>query len=201
MFDGECASARCDFGTELLQSLVCLVQANGQHIEVLVPFGATFRGDECSGAAGGRHVLEEAGGVEGGGEGNVELLAAFHSHFAPDEFLHALLGFYPRAAGVAPSGTTGSGYLHTERIGKGDGITEGILPFRRHVGEAFLHHLRCGHAGIEVVIAAYADTVHPFDILADAVFGDVAIHPVPPHARTSLLRWSLETLEQVLCKE
>jgi len=50
------------------------------------------------------------------------------------------------------------------------------------------HDLRRVDRGIDGVDAADADAMHPIEIAADAGFGDVAVHPMPPHARQRGLR-------------
>ena len=40
--------------------------------------------------------------------------------------------------------------------------------------------------------AANAYTVHPFYILADSVFTDIAVHPMPPDQRPGSLRGIIE---------
>jgi hypothetical protein len=38
--------------------------------------------------------------------------------------------------------------------------------------------------------AANTHPMHPFQVFPDAVFGDVAIHPVPPYAGLCFIRWA-----------
>jgi hypothetical protein len=64
------------------------------------------------------------------------------------------------------------------------------LPFRGHVDEALINQLRRFERGIEVLQAANANPVHPLKIQSDAFLGNVAVHPVPPDAR-SCRRWRI----------
>src|ERR1035438_1666463 len=45
---------------------------------------------------------------------------------------------------------------------------------------------------VEVLEAADAHPLHPFQVELDAFLGDVAVHPVPPDARFGALGWVLE---------
>jgi len=46
--------------------------------------------------------------------------------------------------------------------------------------------------------AADAHAVHPLDVLVQAVAGDIAIHPVPPHTGTRLLGRILKSVSQIV---
>ena len=81
---------------------------------------------------------------------------------------------------------------------EGDGVFESVLPLRRHVDQAMVDDLRRLQCGVEVLKARQADAMHPVEIELDALLGDVAVHPVPPHAGTSALGRILETaLERI----
>src|SRR6185437_203006 len=55
-----------------------------------------------------------------------------------------------------------------------------------------LDHLRRIQSSIEGLKPGDTDAVHPVKIKLDAFLGDVAVHPMPPHARTRGCRRRLE---------
>ena len=61
-------------------------------------------------------------------------------------------------------------------------IFECVLPLRRHVREALVDDLRGHQRGVEFWKPP-RPTRHPLQVELDAFLGDVAVHPVPPHAR------------------
>ncbi len=127
-----------------------------------------------------RDILKRAGIRWRMSEYTVERLAAVNAGFAPDILLHALRGWNPRAARFAPARRAGDGFLHSELIGKGGGIFEGVLPLRRHVGQAMIDHLRSLQCGIEILETGQTAAMHPLEVELDAILADVAIHPMPP---------------------
>jgi hypothetical protein len=93
-------------------------------------------------------------------------------------------GAHPGAAGLAPAGRGGDAEFQLALLlGQLRGELEGVGPVGIHVGQALLDQLRRHHLGIEILQAAQARARHPLDVLADALLGDVPVHPVPPHAR------------------
>ena len=165
-------------GTQFRHRPIVLADAHGQHAAVAVEALVLLR-------FGQRHL---------------HAAATLHDGVAPDQFLHGLLGFHPRTAGVAPARTTGNGHLHAERIGQRGGEAKTVLPLGRHVDEATLDDGLLTHACLETVHAADAHTMHPLEVFADAVAGDVAVHPVPPHTWTRFLRRCEEVFPKVLCR-
>ena len=116
------------------------------------------------------------------GERSGEGLAAFNERLAPHIFLHGLFCRDPGAARFAPTGRAGDCFFKAELISQCGRVLEGFLPLRRHVDEAFLDHLRSEQGSVEVLKAAQTCAMHPFLVELDSIFGDVAVHPVPPHA-------------------
>jgi hypothetical protein len=53
-----------------------------------------------------------------------------------------------------------------------------------------------GVVSVEILEAAEADAVHPFEVELDAFFGDVAVHPVPPNSRLGRIGRTLESFFQ-----
>ena len=143
-----------------------------------------------------RQVLERPGDGGRARQHSVEGLAARDGRLAPDIFLHTLGGWDPGAAGFAPAGRAGDGHLEAEFVGKRGGVFEGVLPFRRHVGEALVDDLRRIEGGVEDLDAAEADAMHPFEVKPDTLLGDVAVHPVPPDARAGTRRGRLKAAAQ-----
>ena len=82
--------------------------------------------------------------------------------------------------------------VEAKGIGEAHGRTECIFPVLRHVGKAFFDNLRSIEVRIEDMEAANADTVHPFYILADSVFTDISVHPMPPYQGLCTLRRLVE---------
>ena len=72
----------------------------------------------------------------------VKGLAALDRRLAPHVLLHALRRRNPRAARLAPARRAGNGLFHAQLIGQRRRVFERILPLRRHVGQALVHHLR-----------------------------------------------------------
>ena len=141
-------------------------------------------------------VLERPGDGGRARKHSVEGLAARDGRLAPDIFLHTLGGRDPGAAGFAPAGRAGDGDLEAELVGKRGGVLEGILPLRRHVDEALVDDLRRIEGGVEDLDAAEADAMHPFEVEAYTLLGDVAVHPVPPDARAGTRRGRLKAAAQ-----
>src|ERR1700722_9315542 len=99
---------------------------------------------------------------------------------APDQLFHAVLRLDPRATSLAPPGRGGDRELQPELIRQLYRVAEGVLPPGCHIDQALLDDLRSLEGAVEILQAAYADALHPFQILPDALFRDVAVHPVPP---------------------
>ena len=137
-------------------------------------------------------ILERPGYPRGRLELADERLAARHLGFAPDELLEPVLGFDPRSASLRPARRGGDRQLKPEPIGLARGEAERILPFGRHVDQAFIDDLRGLQRCVEVLQAADPDALHPRHVLGDAVLGDVAVHPVPPHPRAGAVGWVTE---------
>jgi hypothetical protein len=111
----------------------------------------------------------------------------FDVGLVPHQLLHAVLGAHPGAAGFAPAGRGGDPEFELLFLRQHGGEAEGLGPLGAHVGQALRHQLRRHHLGVEVLQAAQARARHPVEILPDALFGDVPVQPVPPHARTGAL--------------
>ena len=61
-------------------------------------------------------------------------------------------------------------------------VPEDILPVRRHVHESLIDKLGGAQRRIETLKPADTGAFHPFQVELDPFPGNVAIHPVPPHA-------------------
>lgn len=90
---------------------------------------------------------------------------------------------HPGAARFRPARRCGDRQLESQSVGLIGRKTECLLPFGRHVDEAFIDDLRRTQIGIEILDTANSDALHPGKILGNAVHCDVAVHPVPPDAR------------------
>ena len=102
----------------------------------------------------------------------------------------------PGAAGFAPARRAGDGFFEAELIGEFRGVEKGVFPFGSHVDETLVDDLRSVEGRVEILEAADADSMHPFEIELDAFLGDVAVHPVPPDARLRGGRRTLKILEE-----
>ncbi len=114
--------------------------------------------------------------------------AAFDRGLAPYILLHSLRRRDPWTTGLAPSRRTRNRLFHSQLIGKRGRVFERILPLRRHVGQAMVHHLGRGQGGVEVLKPTQPHAMHPLQIELDAFLADVAIHPVPPDSRLRRIR-------------
>jgi hypothetical protein len=125
-------------------------------------------------------------------QSTLEGAAPRQAHFPPHQFLHRILRLHPRPAHTAPTGRAGYRHFHSQRIAQGNGVAEGVLPVVVHVNEAVLHDRRHPDSRIEMVKAAYSDAVHPEQVLADAVLGNIPVHPMPPQIWPGCTRRLLE---------
>ena len=118
----------------------------------------------------------------------------------PFQLLHCVLRCHPGPARATPAGRAGDGHLHPQRIRQAHGIAERFLPAVAQVGA--LEGRRLGHvdaAGVELVEAGDAGGIHPFQVLPDAVKGDLAVHPVPPDVGPGRFGRVLEVFDQFRC--
>ena len=178
---------------QLGKRLLGVGNPDGHDGHILVP-GRDGRWGCLEGAATPR-VLEFTHRGVGLRQGNRLRLFGFgisrHLHAAPGELFHGILRLHPGTARGTPAGGRCNGNLHTQGIGIMHGIAEGLFPAVLHVGKALhngggsAHH---GPAGIELLDAAHPGGFHPFQVGLDAVFGDIGVHPMPPHADARLLR-------------
>ena len=146
------------------------------------------------------YVLEVSGGGVDTGEIDGEFLATLYPHRAPRDLLHGIVGSDPGTARVAPAWRTGDGHRHAQRVGNVHGVAEAIFPLGRHVRDAVGHYLRRVQTGIEDMDTGYSGAVHPLQVFLDAILGDIAVHPVPPHTRSRLLgRVGKLLLQVALC--
>ena len=139
-------------------------------------------------------VLQGTGDRWGMGQCAREGLATFDPGFAPHDFLHPLAGLHPRTARFAPSGGAGNRLFQAKLVGELGGKQERVFPLGCHVDQTLVHQLGSAQRRVEVLETTDADAVHPFQIELDALFGDVAVHPVPPHAGLGGVRRRLETV-------
>src|ERR1022692_1408633 len=77
--------------------------------------------------------------------------------------------------------------------------------FRSHVDQAMVHNLRRGERRVEILEPADAHALHPLEVGLNALFGDVAVHPMPPDPRFGAIRRILKAAPQrvapALCRE
>src|ERR1700728_57147 len=140
-----------------------------------------MRASWCAGLIVNAFILKRAGAGWRMSKHTAEGLAALDVRFAPHKLLHPLGTRNPRASGFAPAGRARNRHLHVELVADLDCVSEGIFPFRRHVGQTLLYHLRSLKGSVEVLKTGKADAVHPLQIKLDAFLSDVSIHPMPPH--------------------
>ena len=181
LLDGEVSAAGADRGPQFQHALFCFWYAYGHDGHVGIPLGHLLKHGSVHA---GTHVLEAADVLVRLGERErLALPVSFHLHRAPGEFFHAVFRGDPGTSGAAPTRCGGDADLHAQRIGQGNGIGEILFPCVAQVrrlgddGRQALHH---GAAGVKLVETGDANPVHPFQILADAVFGSVSVDPMPP---------------------
>ena len=125
-----------------------------------------------------------------------ERTSALDEDLAPHVLLHCLGRCDPRPAAFTPPRGARDRHFEAQLVGQRRGVLEGVLPFRRHEDQPLLHDLRRVQVRVEVLKARDAGSLHPFEVGLDAVLGDVAAHPVPPHARPGAVRRILEALKE-----
>src|SRR5215472_5350334 len=118
----------------------------------------------------------------------IEWFCTADASLAPHELFHPVLGLNPGAARLAPARRRGNRELQAQFLGSSHGVAKRILPIRRHVCEALLNDLGRVKRAIEVLQTPNPDALHPQEILLDALLRDIAIHPMPPHARFGAAR-------------
>ena len=129
-------------------------------------------------------------------ENSRERLAALDNRLAPHILLHAFRCRHPRPAALAPARRSGNRHLHSVLLAQRDRVFESVFPLRRHIRQAMRHHLRRLQCGVEILKARQSHAVHPVQVQLDAFLGDVAVHPVPPHAWAGALRRILKSALQ-----
>ena len=177
LLNGEVAAGRGHLGAQLRHALFTLGNADGDNRHVPAP------GLEIRTAV---HVLEFSDRVVYFGESEIDRFLSVRCNLngTPSKFFHGVLGLHPWSSGGAPTGSGSDGSLQTEGIRDVDGIAESILPGVRHIRDFFddsrgtAHHVA---AGIELLESADSGAVHPFQVLFYTVFGNVSVHPMPPH--------------------
>ena len=126
------------------------------------------------------NVLIGAAYIPGFGKRTFKMTPAGDVELPPYNFSHRLLRCHPRATGMTPSRRTGHSDLHPKRISQGKGVSECVLPFRSHIDQASIYNRWRGEGCIKMMEPGNPRPVHPLQILPDAVFCYVSVHPVPP---------------------
>ena len=133
-------------------------------------------------------------------QGTGQAGAASQVRLAPDQLLHAILRLDPGAARLAPARRGGDGEFQLLGVGGAHRMAEGVLPAIGHIGQPLGHDLRRLEIGVEILHAANADSRHPVEILVDPVLRHIAVHPMPPDARTRRLRGIAKAVGQIVGK-
>ena len=198
-FHGEGAAGGGYFRAAFCHGPVIFGKPDGHHGDVRIP--GLDRGSATD-------ILEFADGCIGLREQQdlrfLRLAGSGDLQGPPGKLLHGILRFDPGTAGRTPSRSRCDGNLHAEGIRVTDGIAEGIFPAILHVGEALDDRLGGPHhvaAGIELLHAADSGAVHPLQVGLDALFGYVAVHPMPPDPYAGLLGRVEERLGEILGTE
>src|SRR5208337_219392 len=95
-----------------------------------------------------RQILEKAVDRRGGWQYACEPSRALHPCFAPDDFLHRLLGFHPRSASLTDATRNVHRHLQPQSVALSRRVAERIPPLRSHEHNPFVHIW--GHAHTDI---------------------------------------------------
>ena len=153
---------------------------------ILIVLGLTGRrlSRQCGYHIDTRSILERSGRRRRRRQRCGEWAAPLDHGLGPHQLLHRLRRRDPRASRLAPSRRARDGLLETETVGELRRVAKGLLPLGSHVHQPLVDHLVAPECRIEALKASEADARHPLEIASNALLGDVAVHPMPPDART-----------------
>jgi hypothetical protein len=145
------------------------------------------------------HVTVEARHLRGLRELDVDGRATGHQRLRPGVLLHRLRGLDPRPARAAPAVAVVDADRHPEPGGLGERPADHAEPLRR--GE---HDSRdpevAAREQSDVQDGGLHDALgpHHLEVFRDALGGNGAVHPVPPHVHAGVARRGAEALGRQL---